>query len=144
MKTHTRIATIILLLVFCGLHWSNSLLLAQRGGGRSSSGQRMRGGSSSGFGPGGFKPAEFDTSPFNITREQLPPMYFGHNIQLIYRAIRERKMGIRDMTGTTAPIQGSGKTAIDFSSTGTLGLGSIYAFRIVPAENLLQVWVTIY
>jgi len=117
-----RITAITLLLVLCSLHFSNSLVFAQRGGGRSRGDQGTRGGSPSGSGPEKIKPSEFDTGPFDIAREQLPPVYFGHSIQLIYKTISERKTE-------------SGKPAIDFPLAGTLGPGRIYAFRVVPAEN---------
>jgi len=82
-----------------------------------------------------MKPAEFDTATFDITREQLPPAYLGHSIQLIYKAINERLMRSPDVVETAARSPGNGKPAIDSSLTGTLDFGSIYAFRVVPAEN---------
>jgi|GEM_PF-485275 hypothetical protein len=131
MKTCMKITVILLLLILCGLSLSNSLLFAQRRGGArggqgKSEGQR-------GVSPGSTKPAEFDTAPFDITREQLPPVYFGHNIQLIYKAINERLTRNTDVAETAARNPESGKPAADSLLTGIIG--KTYAFRVVPAEN---------
>ena len=77
-----RVAVILLLacfIVFCG----TDLLLAQRRGGTREA--------SHGCGTGDMEkivPMEYDTMPFDITRERLPPAYGGHNAQVIYNSLQ--------------------------------------------------------
>ncbi len=128
MKTCVRIATLTLLLVLYGLPWSNSPLFAQRTGG-ARGGQQKKGESER------IIYAEFDTAPFDITREQLPPMYLGHSIQVVYKAIQERRTGSLDVAKAAAQDPKNRKPAVDFSLTGVPNSGNIYAFRVLPAEN---------
>jgi hypothetical protein len=131
MKTRIRITAVVLLLVLCSLHWSNSLLFAQRKGGARGGQGKSRG--QPGVGLGSMKPAEFDTSPFDINREQLPPAYLGHSIQLIYKTINERLMRSTDVAETAARNPENGKPANDSLLISIIG--KTYAFRVVPAEN---------
>jgi hypothetical protein len=132
MKTCTRIIAVTVLLTLCGLHWSNPILFSQpRGGARG--GQRRAGGP--GMGGGRFRTAEFDTASFDITRQQLPPVYLGHNVQPIYDAINDRKTEGTNLTETGARNPGNASHAIYLPLTGTLNFDSVYAFQIVPAEN---------
>jgi hypothetical protein len=123
-----RITALALLLVLYGLPWNNSPLFAQRTGG-ARGGQQKKGESER------IIYAEFDTAPFDMTREQLPPMYLGQSIQVVYQAIEERRTGSVDVAEAATQDPKNGKPAVDFSGTGIRNFDNVYAFRIVPAEN---------
>ena len=132
MKISVRVASIILsfaLFIICA---ENSLHAQGSGGGKSSQGPPVRSHSVEEK----QTPGEFDDRPFDINIKQLPPGYRGHDPELIYTKITERKESTKKSAfepieryrariaeGTVLPL------------TGSLNFSSIYAFRFKPAES---------
>ena len=125
MKTALKMVAVIVSLVLCGMLCCNELLWAQKRGG-------TRGGQpgTKGSGPGKERVtfAEFDTLPFDITRNHLPPGYLGHDIQLLYNRMKER-----------VTVTGKGESAGPERYAGgrevPLNLDTIYAFQFRPTET---------
>ena len=84
MKTCMRITVLALALMLC-LTSCSALHLGQRRGGAAAG---QPGGGGPGPGRGVLPSPEFDQTPFDITRERLPPVYIGHNVQLVYNGVR--------------------------------------------------------
>ncbi len=131
MRTCGKRVTVILLLACLVVFCSTDPLLAQRRGGSRTQ--------SSGGGPDmdmeKIVPVEYDTMPFDITREQLPRAYGGHNAQAIYNSL-QNSMTDGPRVGE-AEGQDTGMTGLraGLPLTGTLKAGSIYAFQIKPADT---------
>jgi hypothetical protein len=132
MNTRSRIMAATLSFALCLVFCSNAPLWAQRKGG-------TRGGQSQGRGPHSDKERlpspEFDKTPFDVTRNQLPPVYIGHNVQLIYELIKNRTANGKGEKETAGQYLERTKREADLPLVGTLSLGSTYAFQITPAEN---------
>jgi len=130
LKTCGKSVTVTLLLacfiVFCGA----DLLRAQRRGG-------MSGDQSTGAESGDMEkivPVEYDPMPFDITREQLPRAYGGHNAQVIYNSLQNSMT--KGAAAGVAEGQDPDTTWLraGLPLTGTLQAGSIYAFQVKPAD----------
>jgi hypothetical protein len=81
-----------------------------------------------------FVPLEYDTLPFDITREQLPHAYGGHNAQVIYNSVQNSMA--KGARAGEAGGQGQGMTGLPAALplTEVLKAGSIYAFQVKPAD----------
>jgi hypothetical protein len=79
-------------------------------------------------------PVEYDTMPFDMTREKLPPAYGGHNARVIWDSLRNSMT--KGAAAGAAEGQGPGVTALPpgLPLTGTLKAGSVYAFQVMPAD----------
>jgi len=84
-------------------------------------------------GPRDFEPRRTEPAAFDITREQLPPGYIGHNIQFIHKIINERSSGSRTAAAATSRNQEDENPLINLPLAVTLDLASIYVFRVLPA-----------
>lgn len=87
-------------------------------------------------GPGrGFLSTVYDTKPFNPEVDRLPPMYTGHNSELLYNSIEMRKQQALRETGETEE-QHKVRMAREISLPlmDSLDFDSVYAVRITPAE----------
>ncbi len=129
MKTCGRRVALILLLACVVVFCSTDPLRAQRRGG-------LRSLSSGGPDMDMEKivPVEYDTRPFDITAEQLPHAYGGHNAQAIYNSVQSSIT--RGARADEAQGQDTGMAGLrpDLPLTGTLKVGSIYAFQVKPAD----------
>ncbi len=71
-----------------------------------------------------FVRVEYDKMPFDVSREQLPPRYGGHNVQDVYNAIKNN------------PAMNRGQMEGQNTALGTalyMTTGSTFAFQITPA-----------
>lgn len=119
MRTHRTKAIITLLFALAFVLCAFDLLRAQRGGG-------PRGGGP-GASPEPIVPMEYDNGPFDLTREQLPRAYGGHNIQIVYDFVRNG--AARTARGPGAG-QGLGTAPLEW----TQEIESVYAFQVRPVE----------
>jgi len=95
-----------------------------------------------GAGPGGpgrpggsFLSTAFDTQPFNTDVDKLPPMYTGHNPELLYSSIQMRRQSTaREAQETEEHYRTRMAQEISLPLMGTMDFDSIHAFRITPAE----------
>ncbi len=98
-----------------------------------------KGGSGGGHRPGGpgngFLSTVYDTKSFNPEADRLPPMYTGHNPELLYNGIEMRKQRAMRGTGETEE-QHRARMAreIALPLMGSLDFDSVYAVRVTPAE----------
>lgn len=74
---------------------------------------------------------DYDGAPFDITRERLPRAYGGHNARLIAGSIETIMAKQAGGAEGDAPYPSTG-LAGDTPTTGTLTLGSVYAFMVKP------------
>ena len=123
MKTALKMVAVIVSLVLCTMLCCNELLWAQKRGG-------TRGGQPGAKGSGKERVtfAEFDTLPFDITRNHLPPGYLGHDIQLLYNRMKERVPVTDKGESAGAERYGGGREV-------PLSLDGIYAFQFRPTET---------
>jgi hypothetical protein len=107
-KTPGKVFLLLFSLVLFVLFTGDSLYGQQR--------MRGRGGQQRGPSPHTWEkgtPPAFDTKPFNIAAEHLPPLYVGHDIELLYGNIKKASPAL----------------------TGPPDLPAIYAFQINPTEQ---------
>jgi hypothetical protein len=133
MKISVGIAAIALscaLFVICA---ENSLHAQGRRGGRSGQSQPpARSHSVEERAPS----TEFDDRPFDISTEQLPPRYRGHDPELIYTKVVERKESTKKSEFESIEryrARVAQETVLPL--TGNLNFSSTYAFRFKPAES---------
>jgi hypothetical protein len=81
-----------------------------------------------------FVPVEYGTMPFDITAEQLPRSYGGHNAQTIYNHLQTSMMSGARVSGAEGPDPGMTGPRAGLPLTGTLTVGSTYAFQVKPAD----------
>jgi hypothetical protein len=79
---------------------------------------------------------EFDRTPFDITRKRLPPVYIGHNVELVYNSVRNMPPERRGGQDTAAEHPRGSGSEDDPPVLAALKLGSVYAFQVKPAEIL--------
>ncbi len=100
----------------------------------SRSGKRGPGGPPGGPG-GSFLSTMFDTRPFNPGVDKLPPMYAGHNPELLYNTIQMRKERVaRDPQETQEKYKARVGQEIYLPLMGAMDFDSLYAFRVSPKE----------
>jgi len=119
-------SAVVALLAFC------VLFLA----GCSGPGKGGPGGKHGPGGPGkGFLSTVYDTVPFDPGVDKLPPMYTGHNPELLYNSIETRRQRTLRQTGETQE-QRKARMAREISLPlmGSMDFDSVYALRITPAE----------
>jgi len=134
METSTRILALSLLVGLCLMWCGPASVLAQRRGGRGSQSGAQSGGQQAGPGRGGLPSPEYDQVPFSPAREYLPRVYMGHNLQLVHSAMQSRLAEIGSRQGTGPERQGPQGQPDDTPLLAGLGMGSIYAFQVKPAE----------
>ena len=81
-------------------------------------------------------PAEYDDRPFDIKAAQLPRGYRGHDPELMYTKITERKESSGKSEFESVEryrMRAEQETALPL--TGSLGFASTYAFRFKPVES---------
>lgn len=98
-----------------------------------------RGGPGGPGGPGGrggsFLSTVFDTRPFNPDMDRLPPMYTGHNAELLYSSIEiRRRNAVRQEHETEEQHTARTAREIYLPLMGVMDFDSIYAFRITPSR----------
>lgn len=129
MKGHHRIPTVItILVVCCAVVFIGSCSRPGKAG--------PGGGPGGPGGPGGsFLSTMFDTKPFNPGIDKLPPMYAGHNPELLYNSIQMRKeRALRDPQETQEQHKVRVGQEIYLPLMGVMDFDSLYAFRISPEE----------
>jgi len=87
-------------------------------------------------GPGnGFLSTVYDTKSFNPDVDRLPPMYTGHNPELLYNSIEMRKQrALREPQETEDAHRARMAREISLPLMGSLDFDSVYAVRVTPAE----------
>lgn len=108
-------ALALLFVASCIIFCSGVLYAQQRGGNRGN----QPGTASPGFINERFVPTEFDKTPFDMTVNNLPPAYIGHDPRTVYDALNNTKEDI---------------LAGDYPLTASLRPRSIYAFQVRPSE----------
>ncbi len=124
------LALSVLLMIIC----TEGLLQAQgRRGGRSAQGQSLK--------PRPMQEkaalAEYDDRPFDINADELPPGYRGHDPELIYGKIADRRESLKKSEFESVERY---RTRVAHETaqplTGNLSFTNAFAFRFRPAESV--------
>ncbi|MBA4419210.1 MAG: hypothetical protein C0392_15080 [Syntrophus sp. (in: bacteria)] len=83
-------------------------------------------------------PPEYDNGPFDITATQLPPLYYGYNIELLYNSIKKKERGNTNDFKSPEWSPGMFPREAVPSAPGGLNYAAAYAFRLKPAEGLFR------
>ena len=83
-----------------------------------------------------FLSSMYDTKPFNLNTDQLPPMYTGHNPELLYNNIRLRQEIVKRYPDETIEQYRSRVSGNIYAPLmGSVDFDSLYAFRIIPGKK---------
>ncbi len=82
-----------------------------------------------------FLSTVYDTRSFNPDADRLPPMYTGHNPEILYSSIEMRKQrALREPQETEDAHKARMALKISLPLMGSLDFDSMYAVRVTPAE----------
>jgi hypothetical protein len=136
IKIGVRIAAIALSLALLFVWSENSLHGQARRGGRGDQGQPAR--------PHNIEekttPGEYDDRPFDIKAAQLPRGYRGHDPELIYTKIIERKENVgKSEFESVERYRARVAQETSLPLAGGLDLSSTFAFRFKPIESFYSI-----
>jgi hypothetical protein len=84
------------------------------------------------LGHGRLPSPEFDKATFDMTRQQLPPLYIGHDIRALYDALQSRN------PGKDGAIDAALRKEPSLQVTSAPAMDQVYAFEVRPAVDSIK------